>query len=898
MRSSQILVAARYNNEPLPLKAFIYENGSQGYSSFKNLFPEKEISINKISSKKAGILPEMRSYYYVSYTTLYLCRYDTHNIETLRDFSSEIRFVEVFKPIEDVFNEKIQNCLLIITETEVIIYGIEVDSYNIISTEFSCKLASAATCLQINNGQIFIGGDDGFVYQAVYKTLDLFSYRYMTLNRLGGSLLKSLTSIFRKKQRKITAISVGKKFLVALSDKVDIFRIDSGVYKVDTIALDESYLGIQIIEENPLFFYCISSNGKRDFYSTKLLFSRDGPSFPDEFNAQKIFRSNQDMNVSIRKVYDKTMVQINRFNPNHLRNFTKFSPVENQETFPILDSVLDVKILDKIYILAESKIFIYEISDSKRFLMNCRNQEVSSMYNLFGDIEFMANYFELLSMNESIAKLEGLCKDAHAKNFALFVWMYRLLKPIWNVSPEKLRDNRHIQFAINKMNSLKPKIAYNFHEAAEFMDEFIQTGHYINLLFDYNVVFNESLEMILTTETDFKKYTLKNLLNLFSNNQAIEPLLKTMSNSCPLYLPLNQINLQRGLQLVKLEDKESLRKSLQYLENAKFDQTIIDTFNEIGFYYGSVYLIKKLFDFEYAYAVDLFKSSVKCKCSFELAMSDTREDFLYPFFDALIELGSPTFKGSLSACCEEGDDFTFNLLMIKNPLFEKFLRYSFNSVPHKIIYWKYCLIRDKKEQAIQTLLSLINDTSSMDTIQSYLDKALTVSIGTSYHGEIKLKIKLFKIQRELFERDSKFKRTSLLDSETLYNDYLIDHPDLGLMVLDAVGFKDMNVLKEQYQKLFKQKSLREACLAFNDISQKHFDMILEIMIELKCDDVCLYLELCGFKPDIINKNITSYVNEKVGNPSVKSSLLANLKDYMMCKQKGDPKNISNYKIKA
>ena len=55
------------------------------------------------------------------------------------------------------------------------------------------------------------------------------------------------------------------------------------------------------------------------------------------------------------------------------------------------------------------------------------------MYRNYGDLEFMIRYYELLALNEDVTRMEGICKDDHVKNQALFVYIYSLIKPIFGI---------------------------------------------------------------------------------------------------------------------------------------------------------------------------------------------------------------------------------------------------------------------------------------------------------------------------------------------------------------------------------------------------------------------------------------------------------------------------------
>lgn len=890
MRHSSIIEASRYSNELLPLKSDIYRNGSSVYSNFKNLVLSKEVSIPKVCSEECGVLSEIHAVWWVVTEglqfNLSIHRFDLGTTEMLSNFSTCVRFVKVFQPVRGIFNSKIQNCLLVVTESDAIIYGIESDTHSIINTDFSCKLCSRVTCVEINHGCIFLGCADGNVYQAIYKSIDLLNYKYLNLYSPGNTILKSITGIFRKRPQKIARISVGERYLVSLSDRLEVFKIEGGMYRVSAIELEgHGYIGVQIVEEDPLLFWCVCTNGARDFFSTEKFFSLD-PAVVESSDGEKIVLSTPTRFLSIKKTYERSTLVLSSFNEDQLRNFSRARPVGNYEVVSIFQHVLSADLSDKsLYVLTEDRVIHFSILDSKKFLLNCRPQEIYMMFKNYGDVEFMVKYYELLTENEDTSKLEGLCKNESARNHALFVWIYTLIKPVWTVDLYSLKssdplvepevDVSVLDGIVKKLRILRSRIGQGCESALEFIDEFIQTNFYASLLADYNITFSETFESILTKDTDFKKTTLKSLLDVFTLNQSIEPLIKTMQNNCPMYLPLDQINMQRGLQLIKKDDKDSLVRSLEYLTQTKFDPSVVAKFNEIGFFYGSVVLIKNSFDFDYESAVQLFRQSVRCKKALDLALGDTRESFLYPLFEAIMDLS----EFSPCVCCEAKEGM-IDLVKIDNPLFVVFLKDN-QGRNEKVynLYWKYLLYRDRKVEAIEALLNLSQRSGiPLEQKVDFLHTALSISTGTHLNAEVKLRLKLYDIQKELMTREPAMRTSQLLDANTLFNDYSYRHPDLSIKILDAINFRDEKVLRELYSKLFSGRSLRDCVIFLREIANKDLGLVIDLLVDKDCEDLCASLEQAGFQYEEIIQNVTN-VLRGVTHPDIKVSLLKSLRRF-------------------
>lgn len=888
MRNSSILEAERYANQLLPLKSDIYRNGSSTYSNFKTLLVSKETSVPKVTPIASGMLPDIQAFWYVVQDNLvfnlHIFRHDLNSVEVLPSFPCRICFVKTFKPTKGIFNTKIHLCLLVATDADLVLYGISSDTQTIINTDFSIKLQSKPTCLVTEAGNIFIGGADGHVYCVSCKSIDFLNYKYMTIYSPTRSVLKSLVSIFFSKREAITNLSVGKKYLVTISKVLEVYNVQYGIYKVNDITPLPSvtYVKIQIVEENPLLFYCVQPSGVRDFYSSEFLFSRS-PAVLESSDVERKIASTPSRFLSIRSAYERSTLVLHSFNEDQYKNFSRTKPVENFEVVTIYSQVLDVELSETdMHVCTTSGIIHYSILDSRRLMLNCRPQEMYQIYKNYGDIEFMVKYFQLLTENDDVGKLDGLCKNDSIKNHALFVWIYNLISPVWKLNLGTIRDSEDseeneaaLDGIVKKLRTLRRRLPFGYNAASEFIDEFIQTNFYISLLRDYGVPFNETFESIMTRESDFKTLSLKSLLDVFTTNQSIEPLIKTMQSGCPIYLPLENINLQRGLQLIKNDDRDSLMKSLGYLSEAGFDAGIVHKFNELKFYYGSVFLIREKFDFNYETAVVLFIESVKCKKALDCGLEDTREDFLYPFFDAILHLEA----FSPCVCC--GTTPNVDLLSIKNPLFSIFLKdRQYKNEKASSLYWKYLLVRNDRVGAVEALLNLSQSTeqSFAKKVES-LQAALSISNGTPLNAEVKLRLRLLDIQNELMSRVPSLKTSLLLDSDTLYNDYCQGHDDLKLKILDAINFKDEGVVRRLYEACFRHMGLRECFLLLGELNNKKLEFVFDILINKLTDssmDFCSGLEAAGFEYDEILAAVKRSLDGNV-SPDVKIELLKSLR---------------------
>ena len=274
MRYPSIKEASKYANELLPAKSSIYTTGSSLYSSFKALVLKKEFSVPSADYRKSGVLQQTNMVWHTSPKTLHLYSFDTNTTETITNFSSDIHYVMCFDPISGIFSSRVRLCLLVVTESDVIIYAL--DNNSIINTDFSSRLYSPVTCVDIVNGRIYLGCQDGNIYQAIYNTIDLIKYKYMNLYT-PYSIVKSFCSVFKRKSKGITAISASANHLVALGSNITVYKINGGIYKQYSLDLIEESIKVQILEDSPLFFCCIQKNGREDFFTHEKTISKDFP---------------------------------------------------------------------------------------------------------------------------------------------------------------------------------------------------------------------------------------------------------------------------------------------------------------------------------------------------------------------------------------------------------------------------------------------------------------------------------------------------------------------------------------------------------------------------------------------------------------------------------------------
>lgn len=905
MRFPSLSEASKYCCELPPKMSDIYLNGSARYSNFKTVVLHKEFSVPAADYTHSGILQDVCIIWYFTNGVLYLYNYETGATDAIPNFSSQVTHVQSFTPISGVFNPKIRFCLLVVTMTDVVLYAF--DGLSIINTEFSARLPTAARCLTVSDGRIFIGGEDGKIYQATYHNIKFFGFRFLRLYTPNG-ILQGFRNIFKRKRAPIVDVSAGSTHLVALSNSITIYDIQSGVRRRAEIALDREYARIQIIEDTPLMVCCVSSDGSRDFYTDKGRFLHKDIPIAEQASSLVNPASSEPSSPLILSAgthlffhqrSSSSRTGLTSFNSYHLRNFSRIRPVENFELLPFYIPIHSAALSSsKIYLLSDSKITVFNILDAERLIITCKPQEIRELYSCYGDIEFMVKYYDLASSGEDVSKMSGLCQNVNIKNYALFIFMYSLIDPVFKVdlslckadlavshspvptatgdipgqfSSGKLKTldiNMFLDNITARMKLLKAHVPAELTEARNFIDELIQTRYYISLLNNYGVPFSETLESILTRESNFRTETLNALLSTVSVSQDVDPLLRTMKNKCPLYLPYSEINMRRGMDILRRGEGAFLQQSLEYFLKADFDKAVVQRYNELGYYYGSVMIIRKKPVFSYETDTALLKESVKCRKSVEAGLQDMREAFLYPFFEALVAL-----EQYLPCRCCANSDTSIDLMRIDNPFFEVFLkdldaRNIVASNPKTYnLYWKYLLARGKKVEAVEAILSLVSRPELRFSGKiELLEQALTISAccdrrDGNLRARIKQMLRLAEIQSELMARDPSTGTVQLLSADELFNDYCLDHLDLKIRILDVVGNMDAALLRNLFEKYLEATPLSVAVKFISSLSNSLLPIVIDLILQAKPEeDLAFRLREAGFARDAILGAIQSAIS--------------------------------------
>lgn len=886
MKKQQLFNETRaYEEREKYSKKEIFTTCSHLFSKTKYLNAKAEHSIPVQKYDRCGIIPQLSVIWYAFNYRLSFFRYETNEYEKITTFSSKVQFVDIFIPKKGIFNEKIYYCIVVFTESQVIIYGIDNKTKALINTNYVCAVSSKPICHIINNGNIFIGCENGNVYSVIYKSLDSWSFNMMYLYNPDSSYISCLvpTSLKRKKPR-IKCMSAKKNFMVTLGKVLSIYNIEDGIYKTREIPIYKDYVNVQIVEvkHGEIFFYCVSSDGSRDFFDSKQILTKKNPF--DECDDVKIKTTEKKLIILQKNQYKGTILQFISFNEFQSINIDRNKPSENLETLILSDDILDCFFCNNettLYLLANRKIIFYEIMDIKKYVLISRADDVYNMIKNIGQREALVLYFNLLSLNSDISKMEFLSvkvDENHLKS--LFSFIYRELKSFLYLPLKEILkcDNmkNELELKVIKFKNLYKKIKkHELNVATDILNYFVQTVFFINLLDEYSLNFESItlLDLLFDNSANFKKNSLDELMEIFKMNKSIDMLINSLNAKAPDYLPIDEIYRHKGLNLLKkYPSRDKLWESLKNFKHISFNLDVIEKYNDLKFYSGSIILIRKHFNFNFEKEVLLLKNAIHCDGAISSALEDSREEFHFAFFEALTQNLLEKDINNKCACCDTKTYFKLTeIIKLDSKFLSSFLKekskFDTNSKLYEL-YWKYCAYRNDRINAVKSLIYLIDEKSiSQEKKIDLLRKCKTISLYTEYQEMVSKRVKLLDIQLELINRgeNSKMLKNMLLKADTLLNDYAYKYPDLALRIIDIYNLKDKNAIKETWIKALDcdlKKSLQ--FIVMNNFSGNAFDIEIlgNIFLEkmTKNDSLSHLLYSVGFSFYDIQKFIENKIH--------------------------------------
>lgn len=842
-RFSDYFEAGTYEQRPVPQKEAIFSKSESTYSTYKYLEKSVEYTLpTEITDliKESfcyGIIPEIKTVW-ISHTRLHLYNYFNCVLKEIQ-FTSKVENILFFQPIKCFFNEKIKQALLVVTEKSILFYGIDTESNELIETNVVVYSNTRIQDVKSFDGRIFLGGDDGNLYQLIYSNNNFLGLRTAYLKNLDFKFVKKILPFFSKKNQPIKKIAFSKNWSLTLSDnEVKLYNVKEKETKfINSFDLERnsSFIDIKIIEESEsnVFFYLINKVGKRFYYTnTSFLFEKRAPL--EENDLLPLFHKANNNGLVL---YKKTgLAYFINLNEDVLKNFTLNKVIENYEV--IKTEFDEIFLKERVLIIVKGRnITFYEINDSEGLLESCRPEEVYTLIKNYGDREIISIFYSLLSKEKDISKIEPmLTKNEVLRKQGYFTFLFRMINEIWE---EKI-DSVFFLKAERICKKLKIVLGSNFALQEDFSNEFIQSINFLKIAYEYNLSFDFTLSSLMLDELDLRNTLIKKLLTQFAGQ--VESLENLLSTKCPKFVNFQEIYYFKGLEaLDRSKSKENLYESLNNFKFLSFClEDIIEKYLQVHFYVGSVTILKKLKAKKeeniFIKKINYLKQSLKCKKSIEVGLEDLNKEFSFLIFEALISnlLEKNELTNSNCMCCNSDFKFTFNdLINLNTPFLQEFLaqksEISLVEEEYNLI-WKFLVIKNKTDLAVENLVRIAETKPiSLEGRMNYLNIAHTLKNSK----ELFLKIETLKIQQEFLKiKPNCLLQNKLLSPTELFNDFLLPAKQnlLALRMYDLFNYSDINLLNKLWVSvlqsdlkndlnLVKQLGLRNSALSLDVIAR-------------------------------------------------------------------------------
>lgn len=826
--------AVSYETRPVITKKSIYGKGSFEYSTHRYMQKHTDILlphtfVEALKHKaKIGVSPELSSAW-ISTSKFTLWNY-VNNTTVEIEFTSPVTHFLVFKPSLNVFTSKITECALVVSQEQIIIYGISTEAKEFVDTGLVAGTPDVVTAVSEKEGNIYLGCENGYVYAVVYQMTGLLSSRSMHLRCLDGNVFSFLLpALFRfKKPCKVISVATGKHWVVVLTrEAIKVYSISySREIKEKEMHTDIVYVTVEISEEvaSNVLFYCVSRSGARDFYDTKgLLFSRKPPFTDGDLSHVKVC-TGADSVVLCKKVYSGSMVTLIHFNQDQLINTSAGKAVENFEIANI-EGLRDIFLAKRrIFIVTERELCMFSIMEPEDFLLLCRPEDTYTFLKSYGERETLVFYYSLVSKNRDCSKLEHIYSKNEALHIpAFYSFVYRILKGVLDKDVDRdffvegERISRRIRTVSTKLG-LKQK----------FVSELVETLNFLKICYDYGLAINERLPKIFLENSSIRKDLLDELLSQFGGK--IDTVVKVLLAKCPSFIPLNEIYYQKGLECL---EKKDLYGSLENFKSMNQGlESIIEKFCDMRFYVGCVTLIRRM-ECSFEQRMHFLKACVQCRGSLGIALEDFREDFAFCLFEALLSNMRDRYMLDACECCgPDNEPFAKkDFLDISSPFIEPFLsekaELSLKEEEYALL-WKYYILHSMKDEAVASLVRVAeNKPMKLEKRIEYL--SIASSISTS--DELTRRLETARIQKEmLLKKYIPILDNLLLQPSDLLNDYIIPNKcfTLGIKLVDLFDYCDVSLLRKLWSdalqgdlkdnmEFIKKLKIRRAALNFEII---------------------------------------------------------------------------------
>ncbi|EPR79215.1 Nuclear pore complex protein Nup155, partial [Spraguea lophii 42_110] len=823
----------------LPYK-YLYTSSSISYSN-TNLI--RLISDRTHPLKVCSIIHDSNSVYtiidnyiaIVKNNIVYIYNYITNRIERLTDFTSNV--IKVMEVNIENIKKEIKNIFIVITENVIYFYGIN-DDGDVVESEIKVDIEGKVTAVENNDNKIYIGYEDGRVEEIIYKNGFFSSPHRIDIEYTFLNILLPL--FFNKVRSAVKSISLENKLLLVLSDKI---RIYNNHKLLKEIEVENTAMKVKILENG--FFYILHNNGRRDYYDNKFLFNRKPPIEQNvvfsEFEKEVLVTVSQ----KDHKLYNINIINLNEEQKvNHYKNI----PLENYQLLTSSNFINITIRKNKIFIISENRMLSYEILQGPRFLLYSKVEDSYKILRGYGEKEAFINYLFLAGDGEDVTKLDHIFnKDNYIE--AIYTYLYRITKNMYeNRIDEKffekgdivisriknIMKNRIIRKVLNnRFNEYYKNNYSNIYDNKEvttlrkLISCIIESINYLKIVYEIDPSINDGVCLKDLIEGEcalYKKSSFEKIINI----STLENVLRKIKVKCSSFFPLNEIYYQKGMAFLKkaniedlenaldnfmqiqisredfVEDKIFSKRKIVYTENKRSDNEevlslvkVVDEFNKLRFYKGSVMIIRNIFG-GLREGVELLNGALKCPGSLKKALADDRERFHFCVFEVVLKRMEEKEYTYDCICCTTNNPEEFNIINLNSPFLEQFLREKFDTsknIDELELLYKYYLHNKKIDKGINSIISLVN--KNIPTTKKI--ELLEIGSLINSNKEMNLQLTIVKVIQEIEKRTNQKIITS--DPNELFNNYTLPlkYTDLSLQLLDISNYNNQRTIKDLWK---------------------------------------------------------------------------------------------------
>lgn len=659
-----------------------------------------------------------------------------------------------------------------------------------------------------------MGCSDGGVYQVMYKGMDSWSFRMMYVYEASRSVVsRMIPRVFRRGRVGIVDVSVGEVYVVSVGGECTIWRRNGGMYKEASVVMSKESVRVSIVEETESYvlFYVVFRDGSRDFYcNTSVVTQREGISCRESGGRVDV-HVRGDMMIVVREDVG-SVVTVTYMNEDQIVNFSRTKSCESYEVVVSRERLVLGGVYDRMIVfVGERKIRMYSVESVSQMVVSGSSCEVASICRNYGDRESGVLYYSVLGEKESVCRLNEVCSwNPEEQVRSLFVYLYRLMKPVLGMAVCSLSSDVYVGGMVRRMKNVGESVrGQSLAAGRELIEEVVQTVEYVKTLKEYCVdMGGVTLEyVIMGRSEEWRTRTLRSLMEELKGSQQGEHVMGMLSRRCGLYVPVGEVYYQRGMEILRGQaSRELLFESVRNFMHVEHNEHVIKRYNSLGFYSGSTRLVREKYPFEFSYCVSLLSESVRCVGALNVGLEDTREEFLYCLFEAVV--GVLRGVGFCSCvCCESGRGMELNdLVKISTPFLEKYLlEKSLTSKESEVyeLHWKWCVFRNERERGTESVLGLVSRRGiGFAEKLCLLEKGLSISVNTDLFVDVKRLVQIGRVQEEIISRgESDVRiRNELLSADTLLNDYCYKYADIGLRLVSVVQCSDKRIIRSLWEK--------------------------------------------------------------------------------------------------